>query len=190
VVLAGNSLGGVVALRAAEDPDLPLAGVVPIAPAGLDMPAWFQLLERDPIVRTLLELPFPVPEAIVRRTVGEVYRRLVFARADPGAGEVISAFTSHHRDRAAIGRYLTTGKRLLPELEDPYRFERVECPVLLIWGREDRMVTHRGAQRLLDAVPSARYVLLEHCGHCPQLEETERVAELLSEFPSPVARAA
>src|SRR5688572_25484149 len=35
-VLAGNSLGGTVALRAAQDPGLPLTGVVPIAPAGLE----------------------------------------------------------------------------------------------------------------------------------------------------------
>src|SRR5215216_1616436 len=38
VVVAGTSLGGCVALRLAELPDLPLAGVVPVAPAGLDMP--------------------------------------------------------------------------------------------------------------------------------------------------------
>ncbi len=189
-VLVGNSLGGVVALRAAERRDLPLAGVVPIAPAGLDMPRWFALIERDPIVRTLLELPFPLPERAVRGVVGEVYRRLVFARPRAAAREVVSAFTSHHRDRASVGRYLDTGRRLLPELADPFRLERVAVPVLIIWGREDRMVYHRGARRVLDAVPGARLELFDGCGHCPQLEEAERVVELLEGFPPATARAA
>src|SRR5687768_3097177 len=38
VVVAGNSLGGVVSLRVAERADLPIAGVMPIAPAGMEMP--------------------------------------------------------------------------------------------------------------------------------------------------------
>src|SRR5206468_3556900 len=40
-IVVGNSLGGCVALRAAERADL--AGVVPVAPAGLDMARWFVL---------------------------------------------------------------------------------------------------------------------------------------------------
>jgi pimeloyl-ACP methyl ester carboxylesterase len=38
IVMAGNSLGGAVALRAAEHHDLPLLGIVPVAPAGLESP--------------------------------------------------------------------------------------------------------------------------------------------------------
>jgi alpha-beta hydrolase superfamily lysophospholipase len=38
-VVCGNSLGGCLALRAAEDEEVPVAGIVPIAPAGLDMPS-------------------------------------------------------------------------------------------------------------------------------------------------------
>jgi pimeloyl-ACP methyl ester carboxylesterase len=31
-------------------------------------------------------------------------------------------------------------------------------------------------------LPDARVEILEGCGHCPQLEETGRVAELILEF--------
>src|SRR3954452_2422929 len=64
-VVAGNSLGGCVALRLGEDGKRTLAGVVPIAPAGLDMARWFALVERDPLLGTLLSLPTPLPEAAV-----------------------------------------------------------------------------------------------------------------------------
>ena len=50
--------------------DSALAGVVPVAPAGLEMPGWFDLVERDPIIRELLDIPVPVPGALVRSLVG------------------------------------------------------------------------------------------------------------------------
>jgi pimeloyl-ACP methyl ester carboxylesterase len=179
VVVAGNSLGGCVSLRLGERDDLPLAGVVPIAPAGLDMPRWFSAVERDPIVRTLLALPFPLPERIVRAAVGQAYRNLAFARPRAVGTEVVSAFTSHHRDREAVSGYLSTARRLLPELRDPFSLERVRVPVLLIWGDRDRMVSHSGARRVTEALPDTTYELIEGCGHCPQLEAPDRVADLL-----------
>jgi len=67
VVVAGNSLGGCVALRLAEQADqLPVAGVVPVAPDGLTDPGWFDGVERDPVIRALLDIPIPVPGALVR----------------------------------------------------------------------------------------------------------------------------
>ncbi|HVS28851.1 MAG TPA: alpha/beta fold hydrolase [Solirubrobacteraceae bacterium] len=182
-VVVGNSLGGCITLRLAQDHEAELAGVVPVAPAGLDMAAWFAIIERAPLLRTLLALPTPVPEQLVRSVVGQVYRQLAFSRPRLAAGEVVDAFTSHHRDRETVARYIATARRLLPELRDPFALERIDCPVLLVWGDRDRMVGHSGAQRVLDAVPNARLELFEGCGHCPQVEQAERLTKLLRDFP-------
>jgi pimeloyl-ACP methyl ester carboxylesterase len=190
VIVGGNSLGGVVSLRAAENPDLPIAGCVPIAPAGLDMPRWFEIIERDPVVRTVLALPVPIPRQALTLLVGEVFKRLAFARPNEADHRVISAMAAHHADRAAVLRLLETGRRLLPELHDCFRLEDVKCPVLLIWGTRDRMVSHTGARLVSEALPDTEVVLLEGCGHCPQLEETDRVAELLLAFAEEAALAA
>jgi pimeloyl-ACP methyl ester carboxylesterase len=182
-VIAGNSLGGCLALRAAEDEDLAPSGVAPIAPAGLDMARWLTVVERDPLLRSLLAIPAPLPELAVRTVVGRVYTVLVFAdpaKAPPG---VVEMFTSHHRTREVMSRYLATARRLLPELANPFRFERVRCPVLLIWGTRDRMVSHKGAYRVAEALPRTQVELLKGCGHCPQLEATERVVDLIAGFP-------
>jgi len=191
VVLGGNSLGGALALRAAERPELPLAGIVPVAPAGLDMPRWFTLIERDPIVRWILAAPVPLPEPVLRTAVGEAYRQLAFANPRKAAREVVRAFTAHHRDRPSVHRILDNGRRLLPELDDPFRLDRVSCPVLLIWGDRDRMVTHRGAEIVTGSIPHTAYELLPGVGHCPQIEAAADVARLLLTFGhSPSQRAA
>jgi pimeloyl-ACP methyl ester carboxylesterase len=182
VVLAGNSLGGCLALRAAQDGALPLAGVVPIAPAGLDMPTWFAMIERDPILRRVLAAPVPLPEALLRATVGQVYRQLAFARPAAASRAVVRAFTDHHSTRDAVVRILDNGRRLLPELDEPFELERIGCPVLLVWGDRDRMVTHRGAEKVTAALPTTSYELLEGVGHCPQIEAADRVARLLLDF--------
>jgi pimeloyl-ACP methyl ester carboxylesterase len=190
VVIAGNSLGGALALRAGERPELRLRGIVPIAPAGLDMPSWFGVIERDPLVRFVLRSPLPLPEVAVRTVVGEAYRQLAFARPRSAAREVVSSFTSHFRDRRAVAGYLDVGRRLLPELHEPFRLAQVGPPVLLVWGDRDRMVPSRGARRVVAALPETTYELLEGIGHCPQVEAADRVTELLLQFLAAPARRA
>ena len=183
-VIVGNSLGGTVALRVAEDRTAPIRGVVPIAPAGLDMPRWFSVIERDPFVRLILQTPLPLPEPILRAAVGEAYRQLAFAQPRAAAGEVVRAFTGHHRTKERVVRMLDNGRRLLPELQSPFDLHAIDCPVLLVWGDRDRMVTHRGADIVTAALPGTEVELLEGIGHCPQLEAPERVARLLLDFPA------
>ncbi len=190
-VAVGNSLGGCIALRLAERDQLRMAGVVPVAPAGLDMARWLRIIEAHPIVRTLLTSPVPLPEWALRRAVAEVYRRIVFHRPGSVDAKAIDSFTSHFAEQHTVARYLATGRSLFPELKEPYRLERIACPVLVVWGENDAMVYPKGAQRVLDAVPNARLELLEKCGHCPQVECPERFSELLLDFPPPaVAKAA
>jgi pimeloyl-ACP methyl ester carboxylesterase len=83
VVLAGNSLGGSVALRLAEHgEELPLAGVVPVAPAAHEPAGWFDPIEHEPLVGRLLALPIAVPRALVGRELGGDPRATQRAVAD------------------------------------------------------------------------------------------------------------
>ena len=189
VVLCGNSLGGCITLRAAEDDALPLAAAVPVAPAGFDMPVWFRIIEAHPLVRGVLSAPVPVPERVVRRMVGDAYRALAFARPRAVTAEVVAAFTAHHRSRSAVNRMLDNGRRVLPELHDCFALDRIAVPVLLIWGSADRMVTHEGSRHVLDALPGVRYELLDGIGHCPQVEAPARFVDLLEGFVDQLAAA-
>jgi pimeloyl-ACP methyl ester carboxylesterase len=189
-VLVGNSLGGCVGLRLAERAGDRLGGVVAIAPAGLDMSRWVGLVERDPIMRTLLTMPLPVPPALLREIIGRVYGRFAFAHAGRIDRKVYDHFCSHHPDRAHVARLLALGHRVASELHDPFALDEVGCPVLLVWGEKDRLVFPTGAHRVLDTVPGSRLETIEDCGHCPQIECPERVAELVLSFPETLVQAA
>lgn len=190
VVLAGNSLGGALSLRASQRPDLPIAGAVPIAPAGFDMAGWFVLIRRNPALQAILSVPSPVPAPVVREVVGRVYSLLAFSQPARIERGVVEAFTAHHADTAAVARYMDTARRLLPELGSPFELARIEAPVLLVWGDRDRLVSHRGSRTLLAALPDTRFELFRGCGHCPQIEEAERLVELVLDWPEAIARAA
>lgn len=182
VIAVGNSLGGCVSLRLAERHPERLAGVVAVSPAGLEMSRLLHLVERDPVLRSILALPTPVPSAVLRAAVARLYMGLAFASPGSIDKAAVSAFTWHHRNRSAVARYLATAHRLIPELREPFKLEQISAPVLVVWGDRDRLVFHSGARRILDAVPSARLELLPGIGHCPQVEAPERFTELLLEF--------
>lgn len=179
-VVVGNSLGGLTALLLAERRPAPTA-VVPIGPAGFDHPRWFRIIQRDPVLRRLLASPVPVPAPVLRWASGEVFRQLAFARPRGADPDVLARFGSHLGTREQLLRVLATGNRMLPELDRPFDHGALGCPVLLAWGEHDRMVHHSGSRHLAAAVPGLRYELLPGLGHCPQLEDPERVAELVLE---------
>jgi pimeloyl-ACP methyl ester carboxylesterase len=59
---------------------------------------------------------------------------------------------------------------------------KVKAPTLVLWGREDRWIPVEQADRVVAAIPGARKVVLEACGHVPQEERPEEVLRLLKEF--------
>jgi pimeloyl-ACP methyl ester carboxylesterase len=181
VVVAGNSLGGCLALRLAENPgELKLAGVVPVAPDGLELPSWFDPIEEDPLVRRLLAMPVAVPGEIVRRGKRNAQRALLFKDSQRAVVDALGRDTSTRADVAAL---LQSGRELAPELATaPFDLVGIRCPVLLVWGAADRMLPHTDARMALDALPTTQVELIENCGHHPQLEATGRLAELLLPF--------
>jgi pimeloyl-ACP methyl ester carboxylesterase len=181
VVIAGASLGGCLALRLAENPgELKLAGVVPVAPDGLELPSWFDPIEEDPIVRKLLSMPVPVPGELIRRGKKGAHRRLAYSDAQRA---VVDAFGRDGETRLDIAALLESGRQLAPELSNaPFDLVGIRCPVLLVWGAYDRMLPASNARMALDALPTTQVALIEGCGHQPQLEATGRLAELLLPF--------
>ena len=155
---------------------------MPIGPAGFDHPGWFRVIEQQPLLRWALNDAVPVPGVALRQITAQVFRRLAYGDASLARREDLELFASHFSSARDVRRLLATGRRLISELVDPFRLDRIEAPVLLVWGERDRMVTCRGSRHLLAAIPDARYERLAGVGHCPQLEVPELVCDLLVGF--------
>jgi len=183
-VLAGHSLGGLLALRAAERGDERLRAIAPISPAGLGYHAQVRWVEAGlqalgPIVRLTHRAPVPAP--LVRSGVRWFYRSRL-PDADP---DLARHYAEHFRGMSDIRRFGRISRCLAEEIRaHPLRIDRIGTRVLLIWGGRDRICDVAGATALLDAVPGSRLVVLDECGHCPQGQDPEGVARLLLELSS------
>jgi pimeloyl-ACP methyl ester carboxylesterase len=65
----------------------------------------------------------------------------------------------------------------------PLDAERVTCPVRIVWGTEDRLLPWpSAAARWRELLPHAEWVELEGIGHCPQLDVPLEAAQLILGF--------
>jgi pimeloyl-ACP methyl ester carboxylesterase len=62
--------------------------------------------------------------------------------------------------------------------------ERIDCPVRIVWGAEDRLLPWpaAAARYVGEWLPHADLVLLDGVGHCPQLDVPLVTAELILGF--------
>jgi pimeloyl-ACP methyl ester carboxylesterase len=179
VLVAGNSLGGWTALRASQHDDLPIAGILLLGPAGVRMAPLFFTVDRIPAVARIIGLPAPVPENVVRSVAGRIYRNLAFSEPAAIDRSIVDRFTRFTADRPVIRERIDYAKRLRSELEDPFEPERIQAPVLALWGDGDRLCPPDGADALADLLPDARIEIIPDCGHCPQIECPEVVADAI-----------
>ncbi len=57
----------------------------------------------------------------------------------------------------------------------------IEVPLTVAWGAKDRLLLPRQARRAAHAIPRARVLLLDGCGHVPTWDDPEQVARVLLE---------
>lgn len=58
----------------------------------------------------------------------------------------------------------------------------VATPTLVVWGREDRIVPLECGERFVKALPRARLEVVDRAGHFVEMEQAQRLAQLLVEF--------
>ncbi|MCM0613408.1 alpha/beta fold hydrolase [Marinobacter sediminum] len=68
------------------------------------------------------------------------------------------------------------------ELEFRNTITRIQDPVLIIWGREDRVINYRNGELFVEAIPDARLKVLDGIGHAPMIEAPEESARLFLDF--------
>ena len=183
--VVGNSLGGLAALRLAfaEPERVTALGLLAgaglgrkISPAlrSLALPGYGRLAvawgKRPPgaAQRALgrAALLFGRPRGIPARWLEEQYR---LARL-PGFLDAQLATV-----RAQIG--LRGQREIVLE-----RLPSLRAPTLVVWGERDRVLPPAQAREAISRIPDGSLELIRGCGHLPQVERPERVAEVLVRF--------
>jgi pimeloyl-ACP methyl ester carboxylesterase len=77
-----------------------------------------------------------------------------------------------------------TGKFLwpIPDKGLRKRIHRVQAPTLVVWGKEDRLVSPVYAEEFAQRIDGARVEIVDQAGHAPHLERPEAVARLVRDF--------
>jgi pimeloyl-ACP methyl ester carboxylesterase len=58
----------------------------------------------------------------------------------------------------------------------------IDCPTLLLCGREDRWSPPSRHEFMRDAIPGSTLVVVEHCGHMCTMEQPEAVSQAMADW--------
>jgi pimeloyl-ACP methyl ester carboxylesterase len=174
--VAGNSLGGLIALELARRGTA--RSSTAISPAGFASP-WEMA-----VAHTSLWLGVRSARALACRA-DRLLRR-------PGARRLaLGQYVVHPErmspaDAAATVRALAAAPWFDATLRSlrPRQFSRGEeilVPVTVAWGEHDRLLLPRQARRAAAALPRARMVTLRGCGHVPTYDDPAQVARVILE---------
>jgi pimeloyl-ACP methyl ester carboxylesterase len=179
--IAGNSMGGRVAIETGlTDPDR-TAGLLLLSPAL----AWLRPRPWAPVLRALrpeLGLLQPAPRPVVEAMV----RRLVPAANGGWTAAGVDEFLRSYLTRSGRAAFYAAARNIY--LDEPHgergfwtRLEALQCESLFVWGRKDTLVPIGFMKHVEKALPRARHVELD-CGHVPQVERPRETHTAIRKF--------
>lgn len=187
--LAGNSMGGGVALQLASDHPEQVLSLNLIDAAGATAPepkkadsstqkktslggAWIFQVARHPVFSKLLLSCTP-------KFLFVLNMKQVYGDDSKVTDEVT---TRYYELMLREGNRQASLDRLsMPRKGNSIQFERLTMPTLILWGALDTWIPLAQGQRLQQLIPGANLVIFDTAGHVPMEEiPTETVAEYLS----------
>jgi pimeloyl-ACP methyl ester carboxylesterase len=64
----------------------------------------------------------------------------------------------------------------------PSLLARVNIPTRIVWGGNDKLIPLECGQMFKQAIPGSDLVVIDNCGHVPQMEKTEEFVNAAVEF--------
>jgi pimeloyl-ACP methyl ester carboxylesterase len=178
----GNSMGGRVALEIGLRRPERVNAIAALCPA-------VAFVKRDfhPLVRFLRPefglLPHKLRRGIVERQLWSMF-------CDPDALDptvadvVVDEFQRVYGSAGARVAFLASARNIY--LDKPFgrggfypRLTELEPPALFVWGSHDRLIPPGFQRYVAQALPGAQQIVLDGCGHVPQVERPEQTAGLV-----------
>ena len=183
--IAGNSMGGRVALELGLQAPQRVGGLVLLCPA-----VAFIKRVLHPIVRLLRPEFGLLPHRFTR---GMVEDHLWGMFADPDAIDpeiadvIVDEFQRIYSSAGGRLGFLSAARNIY--LDAPFgrngfypRLSELEPPALFVWGTDDPLIPAAFAHHVRRWLPHAEQIVLEGCGHVPQVERADQTAGIMRRF--------
>ena len=179
--IAGNSLGGFVALHLAARGRA--RSVVALAPAGgwgAGSSAMREVLGFQANLHAAVQAAAPHADALVASPQGRRNAtQMVTVNYDHIPADLLA-----HQIRGLAAADAPAMLRLAAEEGYDLDAERIDCPVRIVWGMQDKLLAlpDAGTRFRRDWLPTADWIELDDVGHAPQLDVPLVTAQLILEF--------
>lgn len=191
VVLVGNSIGSLVSMA--------LGGKYPEMVAGLVMLSLPDVSRRrEMIADWLLNIVTPIENFFTspwllkpifyylrRPQVLQKWTGIAYEDKKAVSEELVQIIAAPTLDEGAAEAFISLAQAVNhPEYCPPAKLilPRLQIPILLCWGKQDRMVPVQLARGFVSLNPRIKYVEFERAGHCLQDECPDRFNPILLEW--------
>jgi pimeloyl-ACP methyl ester carboxylesterase len=132
----------------------------------------------------------PTPDALRRRQLQnsvtraetrEFFKILFHDKSLVTDRMVAEQYAMRLRSAFTISKMQEAGEKGLGALSEQ-DVRGVRAPTLVIWGKYDELANPASADRLANTIPGATKVIVDNCGHLPQLEKSEEFNRIVREF--------
>lgn len=164
VVLAGNSLGGHIALLYALHYPESVTAMVLSGSSGI--------------------YEVTTGSSKLRRQDREFIREraaYTFYDAAHATDELVDEMYAIVNDRARVLRLIKMARATKEETITEH-LSSLKVPILLVWGKEDPITPPDVAEEFLEHLPHAELRFIDRCGHAPMIEHPEQFTQLMLEF--------
>ncbi|EGG28694.1 2-hydroxy-6-oxo-6-phenylhexa-2,4-dienoate hydrolase [Aequoribacter fuscus] len=162
ITLVGNSLGGAVSLGMALAHPQRVEKLILMAPGGIEeRETYFQCVG----IQEMVKFPMGSPE-FTRDVLAELLTLLVH---DPK--HVTDELVQERWETLQIQNPHVLATMAIPNVTD--QLHKIDCPVAVFWGTDDKFCPATGTQTILDNCPNVQAHLLNNCGHWVMVEYAE-----------------
>jgi pimeloyl-ACP methyl ester carboxylesterase len=167
ITVLGFSFGGWLAAEVAGYCTHRIARLILVDPVGIKV--------SDRETPDILDIFNKSPEEVRRRSWHDP------ERAAPDFDAMSDeALVIHARNREALCLYAWHPYMYNPQL--PRWLGRIAVPTLLLWGESDRVVIPDYGRAFSRMIPGARFELIAHAGHHPEIEQPEAFVDHVARF--------
>lgn len=172
-LLVGNSMGGWIAVRVAEQRPELVRGIVLMNAGGA-------LLEGHRSWDPFIELLSPA-DAHQSRQVA----RMVFGALPPPLRALSARGMTNLFARPVVREFINATDE--PDFLSPDELHQLPTPTAILWGERDRFLPPGSLDYFCTHLPSPQVRILKRCGHLPQRERPLATARFIEQFAQQIA---